>query len=212
MAAEQDDAQAQYLLGTIHSHGARFRARTAWMHYLSGIKTQQAAMAAKQLKKAVEMYTKSAQQGLACAQFNLGVCFKNGKGTEQNAEMAMEWFKRAAGQGHVGAQCNVSFALSCSSLSSVASCQALPALSSPPSLSASLSHMHFHLHRHIVLHPIVIGFCVFLSLTSETPSHLPSPDLLVRSLVLLFNLLVFYLLAFFVLKQLCERKVQTKYY
>ena len=49
--------------------------------------------------KAFEWYTKSANQGYADAQFNLGVMYAQGKGVRQDCQKAVEWFTKAAGQG-----------------------------------------------------------------------------------------------------------------
>lgn len=55
-------------------------------------------------KKAVEWYTKAAEQGLRIAQCNLGVCYKNGNGVEKNLEEAIKWYTKAADQGYAEAQ------------------------------------------------------------------------------------------------------------
>ena len=49
----------------------------------------------------------SANQGYAPAQCNLGYCYKNGKGVEQNCDAAVEWYIKAASQGNVTAQYNL---------------------------------------------------------------------------------------------------------
>ena len=38
------------------------------------------------------------------AQFNLGLCYENGYGVEQDLGRAVEWFEKAAAQGHTKAQ------------------------------------------------------------------------------------------------------------
>jgi TPR repeat protein len=43
----------------------------------------------------------------ADAQFNLGVMLANGKGVEQDLELALVWYQRAAEAGHVLAQYNL---------------------------------------------------------------------------------------------------------
>ena len=45
------------------------------------------------VKRAVELYTLSAEQGIAA----------NGKGVEQSLTTAREWFQKATAQGHEGA-------------------------------------------------------------------------------------------------------------
>ena len=49
-------------------------------------------------------YEKAANQGYAPAQYNLGVCYENGRGVVQSYEKAAFWFKKAANQGDAQAQ------------------------------------------------------------------------------------------------------------
>lgn len=51
----------------------------------------------------------SAHQGVAQAQFNLGVMYVNGQGVAQDNEEAVKWFRKAADQGHASAQNNLGF-------------------------------------------------------------------------------------------------------
>ena len=57
--------------------------------------------------KAASLYRKAAQQGLAEAQNNLGVMYKDGQGVEQNFAEAARWFAKAALQGNILAQSNL---------------------------------------------------------------------------------------------------------
>jgi TPR repeat protein len=54
--------------------------------------------------EAVSWYKKAAEQGLATAQYNLGLCYEYGKCVEQNYKTAMSWYKKAAKQGYSAAQ------------------------------------------------------------------------------------------------------------
>jgi TPR repeat protein len=55
--------------------------------------------------KAVEWYTKAAEQGYGEAQLKLGLCYAYGRmGVKQVYEKAVEWFTKAAEQGHAEAQ------------------------------------------------------------------------------------------------------------
>ncbi|HCW4943332.1 TPA: sel1 repeat family protein, partial [Acinetobacter baumannii] len=49
----------------------------------------------KDLSKSVEYYRKSALQGDADSQLQLGIRYLNGEGVERNIETAKEWFKKA---------------------------------------------------------------------------------------------------------------------
>ena len=54
----------------------------------------------KDLKQAFAWYRKAAEQGLASAQFTLGVMYHNGLGIDQDEKTACEWYRQAAEQGH----------------------------------------------------------------------------------------------------------------
>ena len=51
-----------------------------------------------------EYYLKAAKQGDAEAQYNLGVCYRNGYGVEKNPAEAVKWLRKAADQGDAQAQ------------------------------------------------------------------------------------------------------------
>ncbi|SER09782.1 hypothetical protein SAMN05421690_100861 [Nitrosomonas sp. Nm51] len=52
-------------------------------------------------------FYRSAEQGYADAQFNLGLMYANGEGVEQDMQQAAELFTKAAEQGHIDAQNNL---------------------------------------------------------------------------------------------------------
>ena len=56
------------------------------------------------LIKAVKWYRKAAEQGLARAQNNLGVCYGNGQGVSQSYTEAVKWYRKAVAHGHAYAQ------------------------------------------------------------------------------------------------------------
>ena len=45
-----------------------------------------------------------AEQGIAAAQFNLGVMYDNGEGVPENDAEAVKWYRKAADQGDADAQ------------------------------------------------------------------------------------------------------------
>ena len=51
-------------------------------------------------ERIVEAGVRAAAEGIAAAQFAVGLCLNNGTGTEKNPEQAMEWFRKAADQGN----------------------------------------------------------------------------------------------------------------
>ena len=57
--------------------------------------------------KAVPLYRQLADQGVAAAQFNLGLCYANGQGVAQSYDEAVRWYRKAADQGVAEAQCNL---------------------------------------------------------------------------------------------------------
>lgn len=61
----------------------------------------------KDYAKAVKWYRKAADQGLAVAQYNLGLMYGNGQGLHQDYAEAAKWFRKAAEQGLAKAQTNV---------------------------------------------------------------------------------------------------------
>ena len=49
-------------------------------------------------------YRKSAEQGRASAQYNLGDRYEYGKGVAKDLQEARKWFAKAVAQGHTNAQ------------------------------------------------------------------------------------------------------------
>ncbi len=52
-------------------------------------------------------YRLEAEQGDADAQYNLGVCYDNGQGVDEDDAEAVKWYRKSAEQGHAGAQYNL---------------------------------------------------------------------------------------------------------
>jgi len=57
------------------------------------------ALKAKDYTTALQLFTELAEQGDAAAQYNVGLMYCYGNGTDQNFEKAQEWFWKAAAQG-----------------------------------------------------------------------------------------------------------------
>ena len=81
--AQQGDADAQFLLGSMYYDG-------------QGVP--------RDYKKAVYWYEKSAKQGYADAQYNLGVMYSTGRGIPQDYKLAYVWFNVASAQGYEDAK------------------------------------------------------------------------------------------------------------
>ncbi|KAF9924320.1 hypothetical protein FBU30_005686 [Linnemannia zychae] len=87
--ASQGNKEAQVKLGDIYKYG------------LGGVE--------KDYNRAKDWYLKAAEQGHACAQYNIGFLYANGHGVQQDYSLAMTWYKKAAEQGHADAQYNIGF-------------------------------------------------------------------------------------------------------
>ena len=57
--------------------------------------------------QAARLFPPFAQQGVASAQFNLGVMYAKGQGVPQDYQAALKWFHKAAEQGNASAQNNL---------------------------------------------------------------------------------------------------------
>lgn len=86
IAAEQEEALAQFNLGLIYSHGHGIR---------------------PDYKEALKWYRLAADQGQAEAQSNLGWMYRNGLGVQKDYKEALRWYKLAADQGQTEAQWNL---------------------------------------------------------------------------------------------------------
>src|SRR6185295_14898707 len=56
---------------------------------------------------AVSLFSPLAEQGLAPAQFNLGVMYRHGEGVPQDIQEAVKWYLKSAEQGYAPAQFNL---------------------------------------------------------------------------------------------------------
>ena len=52
-------------------------------------------------EKAVTLYRMAAEKGDSLAEYNLGWCYYEGKGVEQNDRLATEWYRKSAEHGDV---------------------------------------------------------------------------------------------------------------
>src|SRR2546430_722208 len=85
--ADKGDAKAQYELGRAFFSGTL------------GV--------AKDEAEAVKWFRKAAEQNVADAQFNLGVCYANGQGVPEDDAESVKWFRKAAEQNLADAQYNL---------------------------------------------------------------------------------------------------------
>lgn len=57
--------------------------------------------------RAARLFHPLAEQGIASAQFKLGLMYERGRGVRQDYEAALKWFRMAAEQGYAGPQNNL---------------------------------------------------------------------------------------------------------
>ena len=58
-------------------------------------------------EKEIAKLQRNAEQGIASAQYNLGLCYANGEGVEKDEHEAVKWYRNAASQGNTEAQFNL---------------------------------------------------------------------------------------------------------
>ncbi len=80
-------------------------AAPAWADFKAGVEAYERGDYATALTEIRPL----AQQGLAEAQFNLGVMHSKGQGVPQDDAEAVRWYRRAAEQGYARAQFNLGF-------------------------------------------------------------------------------------------------------
>ncbi len=124
--AEAGDAEAQFMMGRLHSWGSSLvqpdeRQSVAWVRKAAeqGHAEAQSNLAffhasgrgldAKDARQALEWWTKAANQGFAPAQFSLANLHATDPGLKDDAK-AFEWTQKAAEQGFAPAQLNLGFA------------------------------------------------------------------------------------------------------
>jgi len=88
---EQGNPKAQAYIGEVYSQGG------------FGV--------SKDVGQAVTLFRKSADQGYARAQDDLGMAYANGQGVAKNEAQAVAWYRKAAEQGDAGAQDDLGIAL-----------------------------------------------------------------------------------------------------
>jgi len=75
----------------------------------AGLKEGAAAYQRDDYATALREWRPLAEQGVAYAQFNLGLMYYNGQGVPQDYAQALQWYRKAAEQGYAKAQHNLGF-------------------------------------------------------------------------------------------------------
>jgi TPR repeat protein len=115
-AAEEDSSSAEYHLGMMY-HKAQavqqdYAMAEMWYTKAKEHGYQNADTGLFEIKRArsqehqlkIGELINSAENGSDLAQFELGIRYKSGFGTEQDSQKSLEWFTKAAEQGNPGAQ------------------------------------------------------------------------------------------------------------
>jgi TPR repeat protein len=121
-AADQGDAKAQFIVGTLYFTGQGvpqdYVQSAAWLRKSAeqgdadaqnglGLLYDLGQGVPQDYSQAVEWYRKAADQGLPAAQFSLGFRYAHGHGVTQDYAQAATWYRRAADQGNAKAQNNL---------------------------------------------------------------------------------------------------------
>ena len=120
--AQQGDARAQFLLGSLYAQGhgvpQDYSAAAQWFRQAAeqghvaaqfnlGVRYHEGRGVPRDAVQAAAWFRQAAQQGFARAQYNLGVLYANGDGVSRDASQAAQWFRRAADQEDPKAQYNL---------------------------------------------------------------------------------------------------------
>ncbi|KAG0261028.1 hypothetical protein DFQ27_003170, partial [Actinomortierella ambigua] len=100
----QDDEQAKLFF-----YLAADRGRKPGMSHISWISRSGRRREAKSRAEIAALYIKGANEGIAAAQFGLGVLYDKGRGVERSKAQALAWYTKAAEQGHQFATDRVEF-------------------------------------------------------------------------------------------------------
>ena len=73
----------------------------------AGYKEGMDALQDSNYELALAIFLPLARDGIANAQYNVGLLFQQGRGTKQNYKKASQWYLSAANQKHIGAQNNI---------------------------------------------------------------------------------------------------------
>lgn len=114
-AAESDDPKAQFYLYCLNKETNKELAeiwlrKSATNNYAEAQNTLGLLIDEQNNNQSPEAYTwylRAANQDHAYAQYNLGLCYLFGSGTDKKIEEAALWLEKAAQQGHVPAQYNI---------------------------------------------------------------------------------------------------------
>jgi len=114
LSAEQGDALAQTLLGSMYDNGdgvpQDYKEAVKWYRlsaeqglaqaqYYLGVMYAEGELVSQDYKEAVKWYRLSAEQGIAQAQYTLGVMYVIGKGVPQDYVLAHMWFNLSSSNG-----------------------------------------------------------------------------------------------------------------
>ena len=118
-AAEAGEPLAQRMVGDLYRQGAGVAASrpeaVRWLRLAAGggnnaARTLLASLllktdpTAEEVSEAIALLTEAARLGDADAEYNLGVCYRNGIGVSQDSSAAVQLYRQAAAKGQAAAQ------------------------------------------------------------------------------------------------------------
>ena len=101
------DAEAQYILALYYTYGFGVWPDESIKNELLSMSDSYGMIflhSVPDIKTPIELLRKSASQGHAAAQYELGICYFNGQVVGKNIEESIEWFKKSAEQNYVPAE------------------------------------------------------------------------------------------------------------
>lgn len=112
-ANQSEDKELRALISTLEQKLAEAQRRVSVQVEQKKLKEERnqlfqdgvAAHESKDYVRALSRFEKAAQMGHITAQFNVGLMYFNGVGTDVNKTEALKWYMKAAEQGHTKAQC-----------------------------------------------------------------------------------------------------------
>ena len=106
-SAEQDYFPAKRELGYYagdDSESAKWYYCAALQKSVASIREKNVDVAAELMSESAELYREAAALGNVCAQYELGQCYRYGRGVKENLRNAVDWYFKSATQGNFMAQ------------------------------------------------------------------------------------------------------------
>jgi hypothetical protein len=102
-AADQEHEMAISIIEKLKNAAKANDPYSQWVMGLYYAGTGEFSCSPEDAKESVKWFKNAAENGYANAQYNLGVCYKDGEGVQEDEQAAREWFQRAASQSNAAA-------------------------------------------------------------------------------------------------------------